>query len=276
MAVLPAAPCGALVQWYVEATLADGSIELAPTHAPSVVHESTAVVETLLSSDTFESATGWTGGVAGDTATAGVWVRADPVGTVAQSDVDHSAVGTQCWFTGQGTPGGSAGAADVDNGATTLESPIFATAGSNANMSYWLWYSNNLGAAPGTDSFRVLASLDGGPWELVETVTASATAWMQHVVALPAANTVQLRFVAEDAEPGSLVEAAIDDVSIIAIECANGIAGDLDRDGDVDGADLGGLLAGWGPCAGCAADLDGNGIVDGADLGAMLAAWQLQ
>lgn len=51
------------------------------------------------------------------------------------------------------------------------------------------------------------------------------------------------------------------------------IPGDLDLDGDVDGADLGALLAAWGPCAECAADLNGDGDVDGADLGALLANW---
>jgi hypothetical protein len=40
----------------------------------------------------------------------------------------------------------------------------------------------------------------------------------------------------------------------------------------VTGADLGLLLAEWGPGSG-PADLDGNGTVDGADLGALLAAW---
>lgn len=51
------------------------------------------------------------------------------------------------------------------------------------------------------------------------------------------------------------------------------IPGDLDCDGDVDGADLGALLSVWGPCPGCAADLDGDGEVNGADLGALLALW---
>ena len=52
--------------------------------------------------------------------------------------------------------------------------------------------------------------------------------------------------------------------------------GDLDGDGDVDGADLGLLLGAWGPCADCAAcpgDLDGDCQVDGADLGLLLGAW---
>ncbi|HMN97625.1 MAG TPA: M12 family metallo-peptidase [Phycisphaerales bacterium] len=51
---------------------------------------------------------------------------------------------------------------------------------------------------------------------------------------------------------------------------------DLDGNGIVDGADLGALLAAWGPCppaGACPADQNGDGVVDGADLGALLAAW---
>ncbi|HMN97330.1 MAG TPA: hypothetical protein PKC43_06080 [Phycisphaerales bacterium] len=51
---------------------------------------------------------------------------------------------------------------------------------------------------------------------------------------------------------------------------------DLDGDGEVNGADLGLLLGGWGPCvpgAPCPADLNCDGEVDGADLGALLGAW---
>ncbi|MBU6209276.1 MAG: zinc-dependent metalloprotease [Planctomycetes bacterium] len=51
--------------------------------------------------------------------------------------------------------------------------------------------------------------------------------------------------------------------------------GDVDGDGDVDGADLGIMLATWGDCPGCAADLDGDGTVDGADLGVLLSSFGL-
>ncbi|MBL9147517.1 MAG: hypothetical protein JNM94_02370 [Phycisphaerae bacterium] len=54
------------------------------------------------------------------------------------------------------------------------------------------------------------------------------------------------------------------------------VFGDLDHDGDVDGADLGILLGAWGPCprrGACEADFDSSGVVDGADLGAILGAW---
>lgn len=49
---------------------------------------------------------------------------------------------------------------------------------------------------------------------------------------------------------------------------------DLSGDGAIDGADLGLLLARWGPVPpGSREDLDGTGFVDGADLGMLLAAW---
>ena len=50
--------------------------------------------------------------------------------------------------------------------------------------------------------------------------------------------------------------------------------GDLDSDGQVNGADIARVLNDWG-CAGdgCLADLDGNLRVDGADLTLVLNAW---
>ena len=54
----------------------------------------------------------------------------------------------------------------------------------------------------------------------------------------------------------------------LAPSCA---AADLDCDGDIDGADVGILLAQWGGDG--TGDLDGSGVVDSADLGLLLAAW---
>ena len=57
---------------------------------------------------------------------------------------------------------------------------------------------------------------------------------------------------------------------------------DIDPSGDrvlaVNTADIGLLLADWGPCSPqmpCPADFDGNGLVDAADLGILLASWTL-
>jgi hypothetical protein len=51
------------------------------------------------------------------------------------------------------------------------------------------------------------------------------------------------------------------------------VAGDLNGDGLVNGADLATMLAAWGACGGCAADLNGDGAVNAADLAILLAAW---
>lgn len=48
--------------------------------------------------------------------------------------------------------------------------------------------------------------------------------------------------------------------------------GDVNGDGDVDGADLGEMLGAWGTAA-PEYDLNGDGAVDGADLGELLGAW---
>ncbi len=61
----------------------------------------------------------------------------------------------------------------------------------------------------------------------------------------------------------------------LAASCAACRAiGDLDGDGLVNGADLGGLLSAWGSVGNALpADLNDDGIVEGADLGLMLTQW---
>ena len=61
--------------------------------------------------------------------------------------------------------------------------------------------------------------------------------------------------------------------NLVPDECEP-VAGDLNGDGAVNGADLAALLAAWGECGGCAADLDGNGSVGASDLAILLAAWR--
>lgn len=51
---------------------------------------------------------------------------------------------------------------------------------------------------------------------------------------------------------------------------SEGIPGDLNNDGTVDGIDLASLLASWGTAEN---DLDGDGVVGGPDLAILLAAW---
>jgi enterochelin esterase-like enzyme len=56
----------------------------------------------------------------------------------------------------------------------------------------------------------------------------------------------------------------------LAIPCR--LAADIDCSGAVNGADLGAILANWGPGDG-PEDLDGDGVVGGSDLAQLLANW---
>ena len=107
----------------------------------------------------------------GDNATTGVWTRVNPRGTLAAPEDDHSPSGTLCWVTGQGNLGGGLGDADVDNGRTTLLSPVLDLSGlDDPVVSYWRWYSNLLNGVV-DDAFQVDVSFNGGStWTSVETV----------------------------------------------------------------------------------------------------------
>jgi hypothetical protein len=132
--------------------------------------------------------------------------------------------------TGQGAPGGSNGAADVDGGRTTLLSPAFALANVvNPVIGYWRYYSNVSSSAPGADTFRVDVSGDNGQnWVNAETVgptgLEAAGGWYYHQFRvadfLAPTNQVRVRFVAEDVGAGSVVEAALDDFSVFGVPCA--------------------------------------------------------
>lgn len=60
---------------------------------------------------------------------------------------------------------------------------------------------------------------------------------------------------------------------LLAQPCLSQCPADIVPTGNVNGNDLGELLAAWGPCTACRADIDGSGAVDGIDLGIMLGAW---
>ena len=74
--------------------------------------------------------------------------------------------------------------------------------------------------------------------------------------------------------PGETTHAMTLRIRVIVGDIEN--SADINGDGVVDGADLGSMLAAWGPCPPppCPADLDGNGIVNGGDLGLLLAGWE--
>jgi subtilisin family serine protease len=173
----------------------------------------------------FESVQGWTVGATGDNATLGVWERTDPQATyngttMVQPEDDHTlAPGTNCYVT-DGRAGTSVGTYDVDGGKTTLLSPVWNLAGyQNALLDLWTWYTNDEGNNPGGDYFVIDVSSDGGTnWVNLLNTRESWEYWKNQSWMLesyiPLTGQVRLRIIAQDQSPGSIVEAAVDDVCL--------------------------------------------------------------
>ena len=118
----------------------------------------------------------------------------------------------------------------------------------------------------------------GSTWQTVENVTENAGAWVTSTFDISSLITpssdMRIRFIAGDLGEGSVVEAAIDLLTVGGVLCEDTTPcpGDLTGDGAVGGDDLGLLLAVFGT-SDPAADLDGDGNVGGGDLGLILSAW---
>jgi choice-of-anchor B domain-containing protein len=224
----PSLPCGTSFQYYISADSTSGGTWAEPQQAPSSLFSAVASLGTTnLASDNLEAASGWTSGVGGDSASTGIWERVNPNGTDAQPENDHSQPGTQCWVTGQGSVGGSIGENDVDNGSTTLLSPAYdLSSASSPSISYWRWFTND-GNGSVDDDFVVEIRSNGGAWVEVERLgpghPEASGGWFQKSIAVTnyvaTSASVQLRFIASDTGSGSIVEAAIDDLSIDDADC---------------------------------------------------------
>ena len=249
--VLASAPSGVMTEINIHVMDEDNydhvtSIELIIGHAVS-----------LASYNFEETDDGWAVGDVEDDATAGIWEPAIPVATFfngnqAQPGLDHSEDGEKCFLTGAATSPGSVGFDDVDDGKTTLFSPVFDLSGYNeALVSYWRWYTNNVGDNPGTDHWKVDVSSDGGQtWIDIEYDNQSHDEWIQKnfllaELGIELTDQVKFRFIAEDinnigdsGSGGSIVEAAIDDFTVSVFE-GNPISdGDLNEDGALNVLDV--------------------------------------
>lgn len=165
--------------------------------------------------DDFVLDMGWT--VTGN-ASSGAWERGAPAGTSFQGQASNpgSDVATDCgvlaYVTGNG--GGSAGSDDVDEGSTTLLSPVFdATTMWDPHIRYHRWFFNAGGSGSPNDRLRVILD-NGSATVVVENITSSASAWVPADIRildhLPISTTMQISFFITDDEPGHLVEGGID------------------------------------------------------------------
>jgi hypothetical protein len=239
-ASIPAQPLGTLVQYYIQATNDMGGRMTHPRGAPGVVHCFFVGTLTVAVAADMETEGGWAEGPS--SATRGVWERGDPVGIIKwvggapfqlQPEDDHTPdPGVQCWITGNGA--GFPGDNSISHGGeTTLESAVYNLAGMPyARLSFWLWYSNHLGNNPGEDPFVVELSNNGGTaWvTMAERLAATSESWEE--VQLDLTNFVpsltsamRFRFIACDLGEASLVEAGVDDFSILVLPAPNAIGG---------------------------------------------------
>lgn len=227
---LPPADCDSVPEYYFSADTGSCGLITLPADGPLEPFTAEVGFEDVAFEDDMEGDLGWQVGAPTDDATTGVWVRVNPIGTEAQPEDDHTpSPGTICWVTGQGSVGGSLGEDDVDNGSTTLTTPVLDAGGlGEARISYWRWYSNHAGSSPHADVFQVDISDDGGAsWTPVETVGPSGPetegGWTFHSLRVAdyvnPTNQVRVRFVASDLGSGSIVEAAVDDFKLSLVTC---------------------------------------------------------
>jgi hypothetical protein len=179
---------------------------------------------TTVYSDTFETATGWTTNPNGtDTATTGQWVRGDPAGTSSGGvtlQLGTTVSGVNDLVTGAAA-GASAGEFDVDSGTTSIQSPAIALPASGTLTLRFSWYLAHLNNAGSADFFRVVVVGSSGTTTTVFSQAGAAAnragAWATGTANLTsfAGQTVRIRVEAADAATGSLIEAGVDDVSIL-------------------------------------------------------------
>ncbi len=134
----------------------------AATHALWTL--ATGTPATVVYSDTFETATGWTTNPTGtDTATTGAWERGDPQTTTSSGtkQLGTTVSGVNDLVTGR-LAGTSAGSFDIDGGLTSIRSPLIplpATGTLNVSMSWYLAHGSNSSSA---DFFRISIVHNGG------------------------------------------------------------------------------------------------------------------
>lgn len=156
-------------------------------------------------------------------ATSGTWIRGVPVASLAQPGTNHTPAGSQCWITGNAAVGDPPGFNDVDEGKTSLVTTTFNASTSVVKypcISYWRWYSNNVGDSPGEDPWRVyISNNNGSTWARVENTTMSSEGWERVLFAIrdyvTPTSTMKMRFVAQDTLNPSIVEAAVDDWTVM-------------------------------------------------------------
>ena len=134
-----------------------------------------------------------------------------------QPEDDRTPSGTKCFVTGQGVLASDYEGFDLD-GVTTLTSPTM-----NANsmavptIGYWRWFYTSTGDA-GDFLDVYLSNNNGSSWTLVRHLTGMHDHWAEEAIRiadhLAPSNQMKVRFVASDQGAYSVVESAVDDLTL--------------------------------------------------------------
>lgn len=206
--------------------------------------------------DALEEAPDWMVNPEGtDTASTGVWALGQTefvslLGEVLQPAEDHSpGNGKLSFSTGPETRGG-ASRNDVDRGKTTVQSPVFALRGMrDPSLAFYAWHiSKDFTKQPEPEELEAGALVvrgtddDGETWVEMARITETTTEWTRVELRirdhLELTNKVRFRFEIEEpmvAGIDPLVEAAIDDLSIVDYLEGCMIPGEMPDAGVIDG-----------------------------------------
>jgi hypothetical protein len=236
-AILPPAACGTTFEYYFSFEGSKVGEIVRPEGAPDSVYTSLVGELVTVFFDNFHFNRGWS--VDNTNLADGAWERGEPVGGGERGDPPSAFGGSgECYLTGN-----RYGDSDVDDGSTTLISPIIDLSEGDARIEYARWYSNRVdGEKNGevasvfgdfTDVLVVSISNDNGAnWIRVETVGRGAEGsggWYEHAFRVSdyvaPTGDIRVSFRASDYADPSVVEAAIDDFSVSLIECGPGCCG---------------------------------------------------
>lgn len=240
-----------IIYYYITATNSIGQSSKYPQIEESVSFIYGDLIDIVFQD--FEDENNWS---VESTASVGEWEQGVPIGTslqggfanldfIVQTNEDYSENGDKCFVTGNydvDQPGGG----DIDGGETILYSDTYNLEQyPDVLLSYWRWYTNDLGNNPGSDIWNVQASSDGGVnWVDLEYTSISMNQWYERRFVLSnfidLSDEVQFRYIASDllnpgdvGSGGSLVEAALDDFKLEIINIQTQF-GDINYDGSVD------------------------------------------
>ena len=275
-AVFTESNCAAPVEFWLAARSMENILQFLPDGAPGVQF-STISAESepaVAFQDDCSTDPGWT--ISGN-ASDGLWERGIPTGGGGRPATDCDTELSWCWITENTSSGGG----DVDDGETILTSPRI-DASEVGSVSYCYWY-RNIGGGPNVedDVFKIdISDDDGATWINIQTVgpvgpgTEGAWATEQKFFTdfpeFENNDQFRIRFIASDLNDVSRVEAAIDNVTMISINCEpepSDCIGDINGDDTVDVNDVLQLLSAWGEdCDDCPSDVNGDGEIDVNDV----------